>query len=118
MESVLSGDTVMPETENVISRIIDLDERAELIQSGAREEAGLILTDAGSLIADEKRKREERIADRIREIEAEAATVRANEIESVRKENRGQVEAIEHTSTEKVRSAVNLIVSRIRGNAE
>jgi hypothetical protein len=118
MERVLSGDTVMPGTDHVISRIIDLDERAELIQSSAREEAGSIVKEAGSLITDEKGKREERIADRIREIEAEAEKVRTDEIEKVRKENRGQVEAIERTSTDTIRNAVNMIISRIKGNAE
>jgi hypothetical protein len=104
--------------ENIISRIIDLDARAESIRALAREEAEKIKKDA-VLDAEKQRKSMElQTAERVRKLSAESAIKRSLEVDKVKKEYYVQVEAIGTISSEKKDRAAHIILSQIRGLSE
>jgi hypothetical protein len=104
--------------ENIISRIIDLDTRAESIRVRAREEAENIHKEAVRDAEKQKQDLEIRIVERIKKISAETARKRSEEVEKVKKEYANQVEGIRTISSEQKNRAVNIVLSGMRGHSE
>ena len=105
----------MQTAEDVIVRIINLDERAEQIRARAREEADTIRLDAKRRIAEEKVELEKRVAAKITDIESAEAHSREGEIARIRKEYTDQAEAAWRTAPEKMERVVNTVLARLKG---
>jgi vacuolar-type H+-ATPase subunit E/Vma4 len=105
----------MQSAENVVNRIVDLDERAERIRDRAREEAETIRLDAKRRIAEEKAELEKRIAEKITDIEAAEAHSRKGEIARVRKEYTDQAGEVVRAAPEKMDRVVNTVLARLKG---
>lgn len=111
------GEAGMQSSEQVVTRILDLDQRAEEIRAAARGEAETISRDTAKRLAAEKERLDKRIAARIAEIEADAAKARAREIDGVNADYDGQVNAVNGISPEKRAGVADMVVSRIRESA-
>lgn len=108
------GEAGMQSSEQVVTRILDLDQRAEEIRAAARGEAETISRDTAKRLAAEKERLDQRIAARVAEIETDAAKARAREIEGVNADYDGQVNAVNGISPEKQAGVADMVVSRIR----
>ncbi len=108
----------MQSSEHVVSRILDLDQRAERIRVQAREEAEKVRGEAAQRIAEEKEQLERRIAERTAQIETAAAKTRAGELEKVKEEYAGQAKAVAGVAPDKMARVIEMVVSRIRERAE
>lgn len=108
----------MQSSEQVVNRILDLDQRAERMRVQAREEAETIRRDTARRIAEEKEQLDRRIAERIVQIEAAASKSRNAEIARVREEFAGQAKAVAGVAPDKMARIVESVVSRIRERAE
>ena len=108
------GEAGMQSSEQVVNRILDLDQRAERVRSSAREEAETIRRDAADRAVEERKELDRRIAGRIAEIEAEAAKTRAGEIAAVTADFENQANAVSGISAEKKTGATDTVVAKIR----
>ncbi|MCE5249672.1 hypothetical protein LLG96_05575 [bacterium] len=106
----------MHSAENIISRIIDLDSKAENIRSEAHAEAGRIKQDTLKRIEDEKLALQKQIAEKTTRINDDAARKRDEELDRVRKEYKTMAESVKNLPRESVDRSVNRIISRIKGS--
>ncbi|MDP2982022.1 MAG: hypothetical protein Q8O92_01660 [Candidatus Latescibacter sp.] len=104
--------------ENIISRIIDLDVRAESIRVQAGEEAVRIQSEAVREAEEQKQSLEIQTAERVKLLAAEAARKRTQEVDKVKKEYANQVEGIRTISSEKKDRAALIVLSGMRGRSE
>jgi hypothetical protein len=114
---VYIGDECMQSGGNIISRIIDLDSRAESIRVEAGEEALRIQSETVSEAEKQKLSLEIQTAEKVKQLSAEAARKRSGEVDKVEKEFDRQVEGIISISSEKKNRAVGIILSGMRGHA-
>jgi hypothetical protein len=112
------GDESMQSAQNIVSRIIDLDLRAESIREQAREEAARIKNDAVQEAEEQKRLLGIQTDSKVKQISIEAAKQRSQEISRVRDEYKQLVEGIKSVSPEKKDRALLVILSGLRGNSE
>ena len=104
--------------ENIISRIIDLDTRAESVRAKARDEAVRIQSETVREAEEQKQSLEIQTAERVKLLAAEAARKRTQEVDKVNKEYANQVEGIRTISSEKKDRAVLIVLSGMRGRSE
>jgi len=104
--------------ENIISRIIDLDTRAESVRAKARDEAVRIQSETVREAEEQKQSLEIQTAERVKLLAAEAARKRTQEVDKVKKEYANQVEGIRTISSEKKDRAVLIVLSGMRGRSE
>lgn len=107
----------MPVEGNIISRIIDLDERAESIRVQAREEAVRIQSESVREAEKQKKLLENQTAERVKNLATEASGERALEVAKVKKEFANQVGEIKTVSPEKKDRVVLMIFAGMRGHA-
>jgi len=105
----------MHSTEDIITRIIDLDSQAEKIRSQARADAAKIHKDTLQRIENEKAALEKQIAEKTAGIQAEAEKKREAELSQVRKEFSWMAESVKNLPPEKIEHSIQLILSRIKG---
>ncbi|MFA6471463.1 MAG: hypothetical protein WCU00_05415 [Candidatus Latescibacterota bacterium] len=108
----------MQSEQNIISRIIDLDSRAESIRASAREEAARMLSEAVREAEEKKRLLELQTAEKVKIIAADSAQERAREITKVKNEFEQQAKEIGSVSSDKKDRAVTMILSGMRGRFE
>ncbi len=105
----------MSPTETVITKILDLDDRAENVRSQAREKARSFEKEAAAAIDEEKKKLERDIAEKTAGIKAEAERKRTSEVEAVRAEYAAKAGAIRNMPESNIAGGVDMILTRLRG---
>lgn len=108
----------MQSSDNVVSRIIDLDAGAEKILAQAHEEVESIRRETKRSLEEQNTKLETRIAEKKALIETDAVGKRNSEIVQVRKEYSDQAAAAGGISPVEMERIVDVVLTRIKGTAE
>jgi|SRR3989339_650785 len=108
----------MHSSEDVISKIIDIDSRAEGLKNKAKEDIEVIKSDLAKKKEQELKALEKRIADKNKQINDAAENMRNSEVEKIREEFFKITDSIKNTPEDKIEKAVNIILTRIKGISE
>lgn len=108
----------MPSSEDVITRIIDIDTRAEDVKTKAIDDVGKLKLDFSKKMDDELKSLEIRISEKCKQINETSEKTRYSEIEKVRKEFSVIADSIKNTGDDKIDKVVDIVLSRIKGTSE
>jgi hypothetical protein len=105
----------MRPTEEVISRIVDIDTQSENIRKKARDDADNIHKEMLQRIEKEKKDLENLIIEKNKSIMSEADKKCAVEIQNVKNEFSVTSEKIKTIDKDKINKAVSLVLSKVKG---
>jgi hypothetical protein len=108
----------MPSSEDVITRIIDIDTKAEDVKIKAIDDAGKLKLDFSKKMEAELNALEIRITEKRKQINEISEKSRNSEIEKVRKDFAVIADSIKNTGNDKIDKVVDIVLSRIKGSTE
>jgi hypothetical protein len=108
----------MPSSEDVITRIIDIDTMAEDVKIKAIDDVGKLKLDFSKKMEADLNALEIRISEKRKQINEISEKTRISEIEKVRKDFAVIADSIKNTNDDKIDKVVDIVLSRIKGTSE
>ena len=102
-------------SQDIVSRLIDLDSRAEAARAKAREEAEAIRKETERLAGEARAELAERIAAGAAEVEAREGEKRKGEVAAIEAEFAARAEAVRAVKQDAIERAVRAIVETAKG---